>query len=497
MNVKKFVAANAGEALRKIKETLGQDATILSNRNLPGGGVEIMAVAARDIASVASPVEERGRMFAQRYQEEEQAYRVELSSRAMSQASDSLPPMHAPLISLAEHLEKRPEGRTVTRTGANPPRPVKKRSDPLVNAGIPMTASLRAALRPQTQKNASPAPSPSPSSSPSRPLAARNAPEIPAEVLLAEILSLRKIAEQQHLDLASFVWGETARRQPVKMEVLRRMLDAGFSPSFTRELLADLSPKMDFQQAYAWSRGMAEKHLVTAHADLVDKGGVYALTGPTGVGKTTTTAKLAARCVLRHGANRVALVTTDSYRIGAYEQLRIYGRILGVAVYLAKDAEELQQILGELQNKHMVLIDTMGMSQKDRLVAELNNMLSACGVRRLMLLPATVRGDTLDDVVRAYRGDDLAGCVLTKIDEATALAPAIDAMIRHGLRLDYVSNGQRVPEDLHLPNRTYLLHRAFKDLPEAAHRLAGPEPGLMMASAGFAANSGIERFARG
>ncbi|MCL2075016.1 MAG: flagellar biosynthesis protein FlhF [Betaproteobacteria bacterium] len=466
MNVKKFVAANAGEALRKVKETLGQDAIILSNRGLPGGGVEIMAVAARDMASIASPVEERARMFAKRYRDEDEAYRVELS-RAAPRESDILPPLHASLLSRADHISSRPEARnraTVTR-------PAEKRSAPLVNAGIPMTDSLRNA-RPAQQRSAS------------RPIEVRDAPEIPAEVL-AEIRSLRKIVEQH---LAGFIWGETARRQPVKTEVLRRMLDAGFSPCFARELLADLSPQLDFQQAFAWSRSVAEKSLSVSPVDLIDKGGVYALTGPTGVGKTTTTAKLAARCVLRHGANRVALVTTDSYRIGAYEQLRIYGRILGIAVYLAKDAEELQQILGELQNKHMVLIDTMGMSQKDRLVVELNNMLSACGVRRLLLLAATVRGDTLDDVVRFYRGDDLAGCILTKIDEATALAPAIDAIIRHGLRLDYVSNGQRVPEDLHLPNSAYLLHRAFKDTPEPVHRLAGLEPGLMMANAGFTAD---------
>jgi len=467
MNVKKFVAANAGEVLRKVKETLGQDAIILSNRSLPNGGVEIMAVAARDMASIASPVEEKARAFIKQYRDEDDAYRVELS-RAAPRESDPLPPMHAPLISRAEHLDSRAEGRSVSRAPAAPKRPPEKRSVPLVNAGIPMTESLRN-VRPQAR------------TAPLETKELAGEPQIPAEVL-AEIRSLRKVVEQH---LAGFVWGETARRQPVKTEVLRLMLDAGFSPCFARELLAELSPKMDLAQALSWTRGMAEKNLLLSSGDLIDRGGVYALTGPTGVGKTTTAAKLAARCVLRHGANRVALVTTDSYRIGAYEQLRIYGRILGIAVYLAKDAEELQQILGELQNKHMVLIDTMGMSQKDRLVVELNNMLSACGVRRLLLLSATVRGDTLDDVVRAYRGDDLAGCILTKIDEATAMAPAIDAIIRHGLRLAYVSNGQRVPEDLHLPNSAYLLHRAFKEMPQPAHRLTGLEPGLMMANAGL------------
>jgi len=137
-----------------------------------------------------------------------------------------------------------------------------------------------------------------------------------------------------------------------------------------------------------------------------------------------------------------------------------------------------------LQNKHMVLVDTMGMSQKDKLVPQLTDMLAGCDVQRLLLLSSTSRGDTLDDVVRAYQGERLAGCILTKIDEAASLATPLDVIMRHGLKLHYVSNGQRVPEDLHLPNRSYLLHRAFKDAPDnSAHTYDGVEPALMMANA--------------
>jgi flagellar biosynthesis protein FlhF len=133
----------------------------------------------------------------------------------------------------------------------------------------------------------------------------------------------------------------------------------------------------------------------------------------------------------------------------------------------------------------MVLVDTMGMSQRDRMVGEQVAMFGNSNVKRLLLLCATSRGDTLDDVVRAYNGPDLAGCILSKVDEAASLASSLDVIIRHNLRLHYVSNGQRVPEDLHLPNRTYLLHRAFKDVPEVSpHRLDGLEPGLVMATAG-------------
>lgn len=488
MNVKKFIAANARDALRKVKETLGNDAIILSNRGVPGG-VEIMAVAARDMAMIVpTPVAHEAPARVERVasQPDEDDYSVMLSSaRAQARAPQQNPAVNRP-------------------QAQNSSAPA--RQSAIVNAGIPRNAALRNLAesnvkaaqppvppqRPISQPNPQPLASAStqPQDAPVRAAAKRAEAEVIPMAVMDEIRSLRKIVEQH---LAGIAWGETARAQPAKTELMRQMLDAGFSPQFSRDLLAELPPEMDTVQALAWVRGAADRSLNVAGAanDIVDQGGVYALVGPTGVGKTTTTAKLAARCVLRHGPSKVALVTTDSYRIGAHEQLRIYGRILGVPVYLVKDAAELRQTLRELQHKHLVLIDTMGMSQRDKLVPELTDMLAGCAVQRLLLLSSTSRGDTLDDVIRAYAGESLAGCVLTKIDEAASLATALDVIMRHQLTLHYVSNGQRVPEDLHLPNRAYLLHRAFKDSPEdSAHRYAGAEPALMMAASGLVAAGG-------
>ncbi|UCV15943.1 flagellar biosynthesis protein FlhF [Quatrionicoccus australiensis] len=487
MNVRKFIAANARDALRKVKETLGNDAIILSNRGIPGG-VEIMAVAARDMAMIvptqvadSTPPERRPAPAPVSMPEADDDYRVLLSSARAN---------------LAQGGQPRPVASAPTRPVA--PAVASPRSTGTVNAGIPRTGSLRNLEmgRPQQSTVQPQAPIPNPVQQQVRPQQAPQSvqPKPAAEVVpmevMDEIRSLRRIVEQH---LAGFAWGESARSEPVKTDVLRQMLDAGFSPQFARDLLADLPLEMDGSQAMAWVKGAADRSLFTIgnEGDIVDRGGVYALVGPTGVGKTTTTAKLAARCVLRHGPSKVALVTTDGYRIGAHEQLRIYGRILGVSVYLVKDAAELRQTLKELQHKHMVLVDTMGMSQKDKLVPELTDMLAGCDVQRLLLLSSTSRGDTLDDVVRAYEGDNLAGCILTKIDEAASLATPLDVIMRHGLKLHYVSNGQRVPEDLHLPNRGYLLHRAFKDVPDnSPHKYDGVEPGLLMANAGMVAAGG-------
>jgi len=430
MNVRKFIAATARDALHKVKELLGPDAIILSNRAIPGG-VEIMAVAAGDMDMMVQ------QPSARENPRRDDDYTVSLSTTQR--------PVSASPSSAA------PESRRFSA----PLPPLSPRPAPQIERAA--AQAVEAVVKPQAEI-------------------------VPAEVM-DEIRSLRKMFEQH---LAGAAWGESARSEPVKTEILRQMLDAGFSPRLSREMLAQLPRELKATQALTWVKGVADRTLQTidAESDIVDRGGVYALVGPTGVGKTTTTAKLAARCVLRHGASKVALVTTDGYRIGAHEQLRIYGRILGVSVHLVKDADELKQTLLDLQHKHMVLVDTMGMSQRDRMVGEQVAMFGDSHVKRLLLLSATSRGDTLDDVVRAYNGPDLAGCILSKVDEATGLASALDVIIRHGLRLHYVSNGQRVPEDLHLPNRAYLLHRAFKDLPEVSpHRLAGLEPGLMMASA--------------
>lgn len=478
MNVRKFIAATARDALRKVKETLGPDAIILSNRGIPGG-VEIMAVAARDMAMI---VPAAGRDEAPRGETvRDEDYAVTLSSPASSPAVAPRP--------FASAQAPVPPARSASIAPLSAPAARQERAPAPAQASV-RNDSTAAPLRPVPPL--APRPAPQLDAAVSRPREADPQPaaEVVPAAVMDEIRALRKIVEQH---LAGFAWGEAARSQPAKTEVLRQMLDAGFSPQFARELLAALPSDLDATQALAWVKGGADRALLTigAENDIVDRGGVYALVGPTGVGKTTTTAKLAARCVLRHGASKVALVTTDGYRIGAHEQLRIYGRILGIPVHLAKDADDLRQTLLELQHKHMVLVDTMGMSQRDQLVGEQVAMFGESGVQRLLLLSATGRGDTLDDVVRAYNGPDLAGCILTKVDEAASLATALDVIMRLGLRLHYVSNGQRVPEDLHLPNRAYLLHRAFKDVPSnSPHRFAGVEPGLMMANAGLTASGG-------
>ena len=195
---------------------------------------------------------------------------------------------------------------------------------------------------------------------------------------------------------------------------------------------------------------------------------------------------------MRHGPAKLALITTDGYRIGGYEQLRIYGKILGVMVHSVKDEADLRIALAELKNKHTVLIDTVGVSQRDKMVTEQVAMLSGAdaGVKRLLCLNATSTGETLSEVVRAYKGNGLAGCILTKLDEAATIGGALDIAIRQKLNIYYVASGQRVPEDLHVANKQYLVDRAFKLKREtSAFAFQDDELPILMASAAMHAGT--------
>jgi flagellar biosynthesis protein FlhF len=485
MTVKRFVGATARDCLRRAKEEFGPDAVVISNKAVENG-VEIVAMSPESLdaisresrpATVSSP---SALSAPPRPAPATDDYTVTLSA-AMREAgrngareADREPPVVRPWA---------PYGRSDTaapRVTAPPQAPA---ADVARKSPMPTQTSAASSLRQAPEALAPP-----PAAATQRPTTAKSPAPAPVELspqaaqLMDEMRVIKNLLERQ---LAGFAWGEMAREAPARAQLLGEMLAAGFSGSLTRRLVQEMAADMGEDDGRKWLTAAVNRRLRTlsSDADFIDRGGVYALVGPTGVGKTTTTAKLAARCVVRYGAERLALLTTDGYRIGAHEQLRIYGRILGVPVFVVRDGEDLRRTLADLRDKHMVLIDTVGMSQRDRMVAEQAAMLTRSGeVNRLLLLNAGSRGDTLDDVVRAYGGEDLAGCILTKVDEATSLAPALDCIVRHGLTLSYVANGQRVPEDLHLPNRKYLLHRAFKaGTGETAHSLQKEEIALSLA----------------
>ncbi|MFA7238775.1 MAG: flagellar biosynthesis protein FlhF [Sulfuricellaceae bacterium] len=447
MNIKKFYADTAREALRQVRDELGPDAVILSNQRV-GGKIEIMAALAADVSAIAST----GGMASRK--------------AAPLPLHHARPPASPPPPAPVEMFETAPP-QPYYFPGQSPPA-----QPPAANR------AKRGSIKFEVEE------------APDEPLVQEDVGNDNLRDLEQEIKFLRSMLEGQ---LASFAWGEIGRRQPAKLELMRRLLAAGFSPVLTRQLLEKLPPNLDSSKGLPWLNSTLVNNLrvVSRDHDLVNAGGVYALVGPTGVGKTTTVAKLAARCTLKFGANQVALITTDSFRIGAHEQLRIYGKILGIPVYAVKEEGDLQFTLSDVRDKHLVLIDTVGMSQRDQRVAE--QVAFLCGnsreVKRLLLLSGNAQGGTLDDVVRAYRGVGLEGCILTKIDEAINIGAALDVMIRHRLLLHFVTNGQRVPEDLHLANPIFLVDRVFKQAGEASPFTLQEDEYPLMAGAGASTES--------
>lgn len=274
-------------------------------------------------------------------------------------------------------------------------------------------------------------------------------------------------------------WFESARRRPAQMRLLRNLLSCQFSPALARTLVSLLPVDYSDVQADEWLRQMMLRALagvngkagiLPGHTEqtIFDRGGIFALIGPTGVGKTTSIAKIAAHHVLRHGPKSLALITADVYRIGAQEQLRAFGKMLGVPVQVAQDREVLQTLLKEHEDRSLVLIDTAGISQRDERVSQLTSALSLSQVKRVLVLNAGTQPGGIEDVLRAFGASETAGVLLSKVDEAVGLGACFDALIRHRLPLVGYTDGQRVPEDYHPANLGQLIESALSG--EATNR---------------------------
>lgn len=558
LNIRKFIGANSRDALRQVREALGPDAVVLSNRTLDDGSVEIVAVADSDIASISPAVKEQavrsngtsraalaaaaaalpakqpaanpyasGDVFSSVFgansdaddeddyaQPGHEAAHADDASRTMADsnpwliehakrlAQQASMPSNRPLtasaaiargmgvpvkVSAQEPRAEQPDAaRYVMRQQQNHAAPVTqskidtpdwareaaqvaaRRAAQKINTSAPHAAAEAAPVANAAQASPENAFEGLPANAAAVVTEAIRArmQQVVNDTVMNELSSMREMMEEH---FSGLLWGERQRRNPTGSTLTKRLFAAGFSAQLVRMMMDNMPEMESVEGALEWVQQVLETNIPVMDSEdaLMERGGVFALMGPTGVGKTTTTAKLAARCVMRFGASKVALLTTDSYRIGAHEQLRIFGKILGVSVHAVKDAADLQLALSELRNKHIVLIDTIGMSQRDRMVSDQIAMLCGAGqpVQRILLLNATSHGDTLNEVVQAYKSapdqPPLAGCILTKLDEATNLGGVLDTVIRYKLPVHYVSTGQKVPENLYVATKRFLIKSAF------------------------------------
>jgi flagellar biosynthesis protein FlhF len=303
--------------------------------------------------------------------------------------------------------------------------------------------------------------------------ASQAGPSAGNEALVAELQSLKGMIARQ---FATVSWFEGVRRSPVQGKLLRTMVSAGFSLKLARSVVSKLPSDYGERDAQTWLEEVLARNLRCApRAESFEAGGVFALVGPTGVGKTTTTAKIAARHVLKHGAQSVALITVDTYRLGAHDQLRAFGRILGVPVHIAHDASALHDLLRLRGSRQLVLIDTVGMGHRDERIRSLLMSLPRADIKHVVVASCAAQAETIDESLRAYEARQAAGVVLTKVDEAARLGGALDCLLRQRIRLLGVCDGQRVPEDWQAPDGARLVRRALMAPPAGAFALDDEE----------------------
>ena len=529
MNVKRFTARTSRDALNLVRQAFGEDAVVLSTKPCPEG-IEVLAMAPESVQQIerlsASSIAARGRGAAQ-----PEAPRAAPSRAPARQAAPVQPqalPSHEEGVSedvaklsmstlsfqdyVRERMLKRRQA--ALRAQERPQEPTFGSAEP---EQLPSALEQRLAARNVVPMTPKPAPTaahhaaPVPSQAPvARAAVPRDPPVLREEVrqdlrhaplaatipsladsaIGADLASARRDQQDMMNELRSMkgliedrfgalAFMERLQRNPVQAHLIQKLLDCGFSPALVRKLTGSLPD--DVADESAWAAGVLERNLSTGEAEaaLEDQGGVFALIGATGVGKTTSAAKIAAAFAAKHGAANLGLITLDAYRVAAHEQLRAYGRILGVPVHTAHDRASLEDLLDLLSSKKMVIIDTAGMAQRDTRTRELLDMLAHPSIQKLLVVNASAQGETIEDVMVAYRASACKGIVLSKMDEAVKLAPALDAVIRHRLKVVGVANGQRVPEDWHRLSAHALVHRALRASVSPAYRMDADDVNLI------------------
>ena len=282
-----------------------------------------------------------------------------------------------------------------------------------------------------------------------------------------EIKALKSVFNAR---LSEVAWNQGQQTNPVRFEMLRRLSMMGISKKLATKIANRLDDHQDSALAFEKAKEMLTKVLPVVNDDLLEYGGVVALVGPTGVGKTTTIAKLAAKFSLKHGANEVALITTDNYRIGAHEQIATYAKLLDVPVRVASNAEELRQHINSFNDRRLVLIDTAGMSQRDMRLADQIQTLKQedIPVKTYLVMSAATQYKAVNEIINAFKVFEPESSILTKLDETATQGSILSSAIEHQLPISFMTNGQNVPEDIYIPQASTLIEQCVTSIKEEA-----------------------------
>ena len=454
MNIQRFTAATSREALAKARMAFGDSTLILSNRPTENG-VEVVATAEETLAAIDQSAPRASQAKGLRPTQADPISTREMTSQVEEDANQ----LAMSTLSFQDYVRERmARRRQETQPDAPAPKPVKEATATTaqrLNGPVRVKADL-----PLSRSKPAPAQAKLP------PASAVQA--VPQEIV-NELHAMKAMMEERFNTLA---WLGHAKQNPIQSNIMLRMIRAGYSPVLSRAILEKMPVELTATESMRWVMDVLERNLKTdeQNVSLPEQGGTFALMGATGVGKTTTAAKLAGLCAEQFGPASVGLITLDTYRVGAHEQLRAYGKLLGVVAHLAQDRPALQDLLGLLSNKRMVLIDTAGLAPRDPRKRELLELVNLPDVQRMLVLNAGSHGETLDESVNALKTPNGQQVIFSKIDEAVKLGPAIDVAIRHQLVLRGVTNGQRVPEDWDTANASDLVHLSMRTLGSAAYK---------------------------
>ena len=417
MQVKRFFAADMRQAMKLVRDELGAEAAIIGNRRI-AGGVELTAALDYKLSALAPRVPN-----------------VELE--------EELRKTQSRIVTAQAELTHRSELDTVANRQlfAGLAMDDSKQIEPTLEE--PFRPSIHAAVAAErAERNAEPA-----------------VGDRAYEAMRFELNGLRELLEVQ---LGSLAWNQLQGSRPQQANLWRRLQRVGLSGPLSRDLLAMVPDSND--QAHTWRMLLAHlaRMIATPDVEPLEEGGVIAMVGPAGMGKTTTLAKLAARYVLKYGAQNIALVSMDSFRIGAQEQLKTLGRILNVPVTHVDPGQSLAQALEPLLRKRVVLIDTAGLQASDPALRLQLETLAGRGIkaRNYLVLATTSQKQVLSAAYHSYKRCGLAGCILTKLDETANLGEVLSLAVTHELPVAYLTDGPRIPDDLHLPRRHQLVSRA-------------------------------------
>ncbi|TEW51647.1 flagellar biosynthesis protein FlhF [Psychromonas algicola] len=458
MKIKRFFAKDMRTAMIEVKEVLGPDAVIMSNKKVVGG-IEIVAAVdyQAQTAEEAKTAEPLNQLKEDRVQLSSQSApsipKITLPNSIRSNRKENGEDLAKSLNSFfgkvnAQQINKPTQKKSTGSAGFS-----FKENEGLKNKSF---ADSQPATLAEQQNWESRKDNHVPLSRSSSPINhGSNNKEIGK--ISEDVASLRKLLEHQ---VSGLMWQEIERKEPVRAMIIKSLSRAGFSDEVADQLASYVPEDASSNEAQQYIQALLQDKISVGKNEILTQGGAIALLGPTGVGKTTTIAKLAAQFAIKYGPEQVALITTDTYRIGAHEQLATYGKIMGCAVRVAKDADELSQILYQFREKRLVLIDTAGMGQRDvRLSEQLETLMSnsRVNIKSYLVVPSTAQRRVVEEALQHFKRIPLSGCILTKVDESIGLGEVLSVTMKYALPISYVTTGQRVPEDIEIAKKENLI----------------------------------------